>query len=90
MFGRLLGSWYTIYTFSGALAPIGILPGAKFTFASKSCVLLYWQRYCTALEQCALAKLCGVVSSRDRAAIPFDIGLLNCLVTSNFSRHMQI
>jgi len=30
MFGRVLG-WYTIYTFSGALAPDGILPGAKFT-----------------------------------------------------------
>jgi len=30
MFGRLLG-WYTIYTFSGALAPDRILPGAKFT-----------------------------------------------------------
>jgi len=29
-------------------------------FASKFCVLLYWQRYCTALEQCATAKLCGV------------------------------
>ena len=29
-FGRLLG-WYTVYTFSGALAPNGILPGAKFT-----------------------------------------------------------
>jgi len=29
MFGRLLG-WYTIYTFSGAFAPDGILPGAKF------------------------------------------------------------
>ena len=29
MFGRLLG-WYTIYTFSGLLPPIGILPGAKF------------------------------------------------------------
>jgi len=28
---------------------------------SKSCVLLYWQRYCTALQQRALAKLCGVV-----------------------------
>ena len=27
---RLL-DWYTIYTFSGALAPDGILPGAKFT-----------------------------------------------------------
>jgi len=30
MFGRLLG-WYAIYTISGALAPNGILPGAKFT-----------------------------------------------------------
>jgi len=30
MFGSLLG-WYAIYTFSGALAPNGILPRAKFT-----------------------------------------------------------
>jgi len=30
MFGRLL-RWYTLYTFSGDLAPDGILPGAKFT-----------------------------------------------------------
>ena len=30
MFGHLLGC-YAIYTFSGALAPDGILPGAKFT-----------------------------------------------------------
>jgi len=30
MFGRLLG-WYTIYAFSGALLPNGILPGVKFT-----------------------------------------------------------
>ena len=30
MFGRLL-YWYTMYTFSGALAPDGILLGAKFT-----------------------------------------------------------
>jgi len=30
MFGRLLRC-YTIYTFSGALAPDAILPGAKFT-----------------------------------------------------------
>jgi len=32
MFDRLLG-WYTIYTFSGALAPNGILPDAKFTLS---------------------------------------------------------
>jgi len=30
MFGRLL-HWYAIYTFLGALAPNGILTGAKFT-----------------------------------------------------------
>jgi len=29
MFGRLL-SWYTVYTFLGAVAPNGILLGAKF------------------------------------------------------------
>jgi len=34
-------------------------------FASKSCVLLYWQRYCTALEQWASAKLCGVVQGME-------------------------
>jgi len=33
MFGRLMG-WYTVYTFSGALAPEGIFPGAKFTLRS--------------------------------------------------------
>ena len=52
----------------------------KIHFASKSCVLLYWQRYCTALEQWALAKLCGVVSLQGRAAIPFDIKRSNCIV----------
>ena len=41
-FVRLMG-WYTIYTFSGALAPDGILPGAKFTLYPKSYVLIYWQ-----------------------------------------------
>ena len=43
MFGRLL-VWYTIYTLSGTLAR------CKIHFPSKSCALLYWQRYCTALE----------------------------------------
>jgi len=52
----------------------------KFHFASKSSVNLYWQRYCTALEQWASAKLCSVVSSRVRAAIPFNIGRSNGLV----------
>jgi len=50
MFGRLL-VWYTMYTFSGALAPWQNFATCKIHFASKSCVLLYWQRYCMALQQ---------------------------------------
>ena len=64
--------WFTVYKFLGLLPRNKIF--AQIHFASKFCVLLYWQRYCTALEQWASAKLCGVVSSRVRAAIPFDIG----------------
>ena len=33
----------------------------KIHFTSNSCVLLYWQRYYTALQQQASAKLCGVI-----------------------------
>ena len=50
MFGRLLG-WYTIYTFLGALAPSQNSTRCKIYFASKSCVLLYWQRYWGVLKQ---------------------------------------
>jgi len=63
MFGRLL-SRYTIYTYiSGASCPLTEFcqVGYKIHFISKSCVLLYWQRYCTALEKWASAELCGVV-----------------------------
>jgi len=45
----------------GALAPLRNFARCKVHFASKSCLLLYWQRYCTALQQRASAKLCGVV-----------------------------
>jgi len=38
----------------------GILPGAKFALRPPSLALSYWQRYCTALEQWAQVKLCGV------------------------------
>jgi len=58
MFGRLV-SWYTIYTFSLSLTR------CKIHFASKSCVLLYWQRYCTTLEHWVAAKICGVVQGID-------------------------
>jgi len=36
--------------FQGLLPPDGILPCAKFTLCPKSCILLYWQRYCMALQ----------------------------------------
>ena len=91
MFGRLL-DWYTIklvYIFGGS-CPWRNFATCKVHFASKSCGLLYWQRYCTAREQWALAKLCGVVSSRDKAVIPFEIGWSNCLVLiylSDFGRN---
>ena len=38
----------------------GILPGAKFSLRPPSLALSYWQRYCTAIEQWARAKLCGI------------------------------
>jgi len=49
---RLAISWAgTLYThFWGLVPPNGIFAGTEFT-AYKSFVLLYWQRYCTALEQ---------------------------------------
>jgi len=57
IFGRLLG-WYTVYTFSGALAPWRNFVRCKLTLRPS---LAYWQRYCTAIQQRASAKLCGVV-----------------------------
>ena len=64
MFGRLLG-WYTVYTFSGALAPLRNFATCKIHFASKSCVLLYWQRYFTALQQRPPAELWDVVQGME-------------------------
>jgi len=49
MFSHLLG-WYTIYTFLEALAPLRNSARCKIYFASKSCVLPNWQRYCTDLS----------------------------------------
>jgi len=50
-----------IYTFSGAFAPWWNFARCKVHFASKCCVLLCWHRYCTAHQQQASAKLCGLV-----------------------------
>ena len=46
----------TIYIFFPGL----MLHNGQIYFASKSCVILYWHRYCTTLEQWASAKLCDV------------------------------
>jgi len=43
--------WYAVYAFWG-LAPYRNFASYKIHFASKSYVLLNWQRYCTALEHC--------------------------------------
>ena len=78
----LLDVWpspWLVHYILGALAPAEFWQVQKFT-ASKSCVLLYWQHYCTALEEWASAKLCGVASLRDRTANAIDIGRSNCLV----------
>jgi len=53
IFGRLLGCYTRLYvcTLSSALAPWRNFATCKIHFVSKSCVLLYWQRYCTTLQQ---------------------------------------
>jgi len=59
------GLVHYIYIFRGS-SPNGILPVAdKNHFASKSCILIYWQHYCTALEQQPSAKLGGVVQGME-------------------------
>jgi len=57
--------WYTIYAFLGALAPWRNFARWNIHFSSKSCVLVCWQRYCTALQQRASVKLCGVVQGME-------------------------
>ena len=43
---------------------LGAVAMCKIQLASKSCVL-YWQRYCTALQQRASAKLCCMVQGME-------------------------
>jgi len=66
-----------IYIFE-ALAPLTEFCVYKIYFASKSCLLIYWQRYCTVLEQWASGKHCGVLQKAPpifvRAAITLGIG----------------
>jgi len=53
------GLVHYIYIFGGCCPLTEFCPGAKFTLR-QSCIRLYWQCDCTALEQRASAKLCGV------------------------------
>jgi len=74
-----LPGWHTIYTFSGALAPNGILPGAKFSLRP-SFAFSYIGSVTArpALAQWASAKLCRVQQRVPpifgRAAIALGIG----------------
>ena len=50
----------TLHTFRGC-SPCLNFARCKIHFTPKSCILLYWQPYCTALQQRASAKLCDMV-----------------------------
>jgi len=66
MFGRLLG-WYTIIHFRGLLPPDGIFPGQYSLYVQvlRSPVLAALGAYCTALQQRASAKHCGVIQGME-------------------------
>jgi len=64
MFGRLLG-WYTLYSFLGALAPLQNFARCKIHFTSKSCVRLYWHRYCRGTPAAGVSQLCVVVQGME-------------------------
>jgi len=49
----------------GDVCPLTEFCQVQSSLASKSCVLIYWQRHCTALEQSASAKFCGVVQGME-------------------------
>jgi len=54
----------TLYIPFRGLLPRWNFARCKMHFMAKSCLLLYWQRYCTALQQRSArtsAKLCGMV-----------------------------
>jgi len=57
------GVWGTPANFNGFCVLAALLQ--RRHFMSTSCVLLYWQRYCTAVQQRALAKLCGVAQEME-------------------------
>ena len=59
------GLVHYIYIFGGLLPLTEFCPVQFSLYTSKSCVLLYWQRYCTAVKQRASAKVCGVVQGME-------------------------
>jgi len=65
----------------------------KIHFASKFCVLLYWQHYCTALEQWASAKVCGVQQRAPpifgRAAITLGVSEVSEQFLNGISAHIR-
>jgi len=58
------GLLHYIYIFGG-FCPWRDFARCKIHLWSKSWVLVYWQRYCTAHQQRASAKLCGVVQGME-------------------------
>jgi len=80
------------------LPPNEILPRAKFTLRPVLRSPIYGERYCTALEQWASAKHCGVEqrapSIFGRAAITLGIGrnssYVYCLLLFNFCSLYQV
>ena len=63
---------------SGVRAPLRNFARCKIHFAFKFCALVFWQRYCVALQQQASAKFCGVEHRAPpifgRATITLGIG----------------
>jgi len=59
----LLGLVDYIYIFGGCCSVTEFYQVLKFTLRPPSLVLSCWQRYCTAVEQWARAKLCGIEHS---------------------------
>jgi len=54
-----------IYIFRGCCAPWRNFARCKIHFASKFCIILYWQHYCTELQQRASTNLCGMVQGME-------------------------
>jgi len=81
MFGRLLG-WYTMHF--GGYCPLTEFYQVQNSLCFEVLRSPILVELLHGIRAGASVKLCGVVSSRDRAAIPFDIGRSNCLVSTKF------